>query len=1044
MNWTKEQLKAINESETNIIVSAGAGSGKTAVLTTRTMRILNEGTHIDELLILTFTKAAAGEMKDRIRKNIKKNMKDNPKLSNELELIDQAYITTFDSYALSIVKKYHYLLNISNDIKISDESIINMQKTKILDQVFNKYYENPTPEFTKLIYDFCTKDDATLKKCLLNIATKIDGLTNREEYLDNYFNNYFSKDFIDNAILEYVNYLKDNVKIVKSLAKRLALITDGDFETKLDEALVSLYTCETIDDFYLKVPIIKLPILPRGSEDEVKIAKDRLGKFLNNFKDIVREYGNLDNIYKTLDIMKDYLVIIIAIIKDFLNELHQYKKENEIYDFQDIALLSIKILEENEDVRIDIRDSFKEIMIDEYQDTNDIQEKFISLIENNNVYMVGDIKQSIYRFRNANPQIFKNKYDKYAMNDNGIKIDLVQNFRSRSEVLNNINEVFKLIMDNTIGGAEYYESHQMVFGNNDYNELGKTDNDYDFEIREYDNPKDSKYSDTEIEIFAIAKDIKEKIKSKYQVYDKEIKSLRNIEYSDFVILMDRSTNFDLYKKVFEYVGIPLAIYKDNKLNDSDDIFILRNIINLIFKIANNEYDQEFRYAYTSIARSYLYEINDKEIFKTFVDDSFKETEIYNTFKGLATNLVGQTVSSLLNEIIRVTKMYEKFIKVGNIEEATVRISKLLDIASNLSMLGYNIFTFREYLNELLDSDEDMKYKTARSSANSVKIMTIHTSKGLEYNICYYSGLNKEFNIKDLNDRFLYDNRYGIITPYFDEGIGETFLKRLVKYHYLEDEISEKIRLFYVALTRAREKMILFTPKKEEIINDLEDNMTIDLNVRRGYKSFSKILDSIKYKINKYYKEINIDDLGLTKEYLYNNAKLEELVSNEEKIKVEEIHVDNWAVLKEEHFSKNLHELINIETKKNMEFGTLVHETLEYIDFINPDYSLIENQFIRNKVEKFLGSPLLANIGKATIYKEHEFIYNDEKNEYHGIIDLMVEYDDKIDIIDYKLNNIKDDNYLKQLEGYRTYIKTISNKKINIYLYSILGETLEKL
>ena len=1040
MNWTKEQLEAINESGTNIIVSAGAGSGKTAVLTERVMRILKEGTHIDELLVLTFTKAAAGEMKERIRNKIKKD----ESLKEELALIDQAYITTFDSYALSVVKKYHYLLNISNDIKITDASIINMQKVKLMDQVFLKYYENPTKEFTKLIYDFCTKDDETLKKNILNIANKIDGLTNREEYLNNYFDNFLSQNKIDSLFREYTNYLKDNVKVIKSMAKRLEILTDGEYGTKLEEALSPLDSCDTIDDFYLKGLLIKLPQLPRGSEDEVKQEKERLSKVINEFKDNISQYGNTNDIKESIEIIKEYLVIVLAIIKDYLDLLHQYKEQNEIYDFQDIALLSIRILEEHPEVREEIRDSFKEIMIDEYQDTNDIQEKFISLIENNNVYMVGDIKQSIYRFRNANPQIFKNKYDKYAKNDHGIKIDLVQNFRSRDNVLSNINEVFRLIMDNVIGGAEYHESHQMIFGNNDYNTKGKTEYNYDFEIREYENPKESIFSNNEIEIFAIAQDIKDKINNKYQVYDKDLKSLRDIKYSDFVILMDRSTDFDLYKKVFEYLGIPLAIYKDNKLNDSDDIYILKNIINLIVKINKNEYDQEFKYVYTSVARSYLFEISDDEILKTFMNNSFKDTVVYKTFRELANNLNSETITSLLYKIIDVTKMYEKFIKVGNIDEAIIRISKLLDIALNLSSLGYNVFTFKDYLNELLDSDEEMKYKVNRSSSNSVKIMTIHTSKGLEYNICYYSGLSKEFNIKDLNDRFLYDNRYGIITPYFKEGIGESFIKRLVKYHYLEDEISERIRLFYVALTRAREKMILFTPKKDEVVNGLEDNETIDLNIRRRYKSFSKILDSIKYKINKYYQEIDLDSLNLTKDYLYNKTSLDKLVSNEQKIKVEEIDLVPSKTLKQEHFSKNLHELSKVSEKKNMEFGTLVHETLEYIDFKNPDYSLIDNSLIRTKVEKFLNSSLLVNIRDAKIYKEHEFIYSDEFNEYHGIIDLMLEYENRIDIIDYKLNNIKDENYLKQLEGYRTYIKGISKKEINIYLYSIISETLEKL
>ena len=184
-----------------------------------------------------------------------------------------------------------------------------------------------------------------------------------------------------------------------------------------------------------------------------------------------------------------------------------------MFNFIDIARLAIKVVMDNPDVKEELTDTFQEILVDEYQDTSDLQELFISLISKNNVYMVGDIKQSIYRFRNANPYIFKNKYDNYAEGNNGMKIDLVKNFRSRREVLANINEVFNLVMDNLIGGAEYHESHQMVYGNTTYIEEGMTNYDYNFQVLEYELPEDKKYSKEEIEIFTIAKDIKDKIKS---------------------------------------------------------------------------------------------------------------------------------------------------------------------------------------------------------------------------------------------------------------------------------------------------------------------------------------------------------------------------------------------------------------------------------------------------------------------------------------------------------------------------------------------------
>lgn len=1045
MAWTKEQEQAIEKSGTNIIVSAGAGSGKTAVLTARTMRILNSNTHINELLILTFTKAAASEMKERIRKSIKKGISQNEKLKEDLELIDQAYITTFDSFALSVVKKYHYLLNISNEITITDASIIDMQKNKIIEETFDKYYQNPQLNFNKLITDFCVKDDNDLKKSILKIATKIDGLPNREEYLNTYLDNYFSLENIKKLLTEYLELLNEKKSEIFNLEQQLSCLIDSDYNNKIIEALSPLNNCKSINDYYNSVCLIKLPSSKAGSDEEIKEARAKLKEALDELKNIVITYKTEEEIKESLNIVKEYSEVIISIIKDYLISLHEYKKNNEIYDFQDIALLSIKVLKENEFVRQELKNTFKEIMIDEYQDTNDIQETFISMIENHNVYMVGDIKQSIYRFRNANPYIFKNKYDNYALGQNGLKIDLVKNFRSRKEVLENINLIFNLLMDNRIGGAEYHESHQMVYGNTSYIEEGNTSYNYDFEILEYTSPEDKSYTKEEIEIFTIAKDIKDKLEAKYQIFDKDTKELKDISYNDFVILIDRTSDFDLYKKIFEYLGIPLTLYKDDKLNNADDIYILKNILDYIIKISLNEYNQEFKYDYISIARSYLFSLSDQEIFNSFKEDNYTNNIVFQTFKELATNLNKKTITTLLEEIISRTNMYEKLIRVGNIDSSIVRLSKLFDIADNLSTLGYNIYTFRDYLKELLDTDYDMKYSLNNNSSNSVKIMTIHKSKGLEYHICYYSGLYKNFNISDLKERFLFDNKYGIITPYFKEGIHDTIIKYLTKYHYLEEEVSEKIRLFYVALTRAKEKMILITPQAEEEQSPLDSNHCLNLSIRKKYRSFSQMLDSIKYYISKYYKSINLDELNLSKNYLYNNrqlAKLNEKPSQEFKVSL--VNITSSPLLTKEHFSKNLHELINQETAKNLQFGLKMHETLELIDFKNPDYNIIDNKFISSKIKKFLEEPLLSNLNDAIIYKEYEFIYNDENNEYHGIIDLMIEYEDKIDIIDYKLNNIKDDNYLKQLNGYKKYISSITSKPINLYLYSIISETLEKI
>ncbi len=1041
MAWTEEQLIAINEKGKNIIVSAGAGSGKTAVLTARTLRILKEGTHINELLILTFTRAAAAEMKERIRKSIA----DDPELKNELPLVDQSYITTFDSFALSVVKKYHYLLNIPNDIGISESTIIEMKKQEILDEVFDNYYETKPENFTKLIKDFCVKDDRTIKNAVLKIATKIDGKPDREEYLNTYLDNYTSNEYIDYLINEYQ-------KIIKEIKERLdyqyeefcSSLKEKD-SLKIEEYGSTLYSAKEYDEIYNAINNLMDRFPSLKLDEDVKPLKENYKETLDELKDIINKYGSLEEIKQGLKESHVYIEAIINIVTDYLKLLHEYKTFNGIYDFQDIALLSIKIIREHEDVREELKHTFKEIMIDEYQDTNDIQEAFVSMIENNNVYMVGDIKQSIYRFRNANPYIFKAKYDQYSERKDGIKIDLVKNFRSRNEVLNGINDIFNLIMDNTIGGAEYHESHQMVYGNKTYDEEGKTNQDYNLEILEYPYDKETPYQKEEIEIFAIAKDIQDKINNKYQIFDKDEKELRNITYDDFVILIDRTSSFDLYKKIFEYKGIPLTIHKDETISNTDDIYILKNIIDLIVRINQEEYDTSFKYDFTSIARSYLYNYEDKEIFKYFLNDNFKESTIYNDFKDLAGEINHLSIIELLEKIISKTKMYEKLITVNNIDASINRLSKLIDIANNLSTLGYNIYTFRTYLNDLIDEEYDMTYPVEDRGSNSVKIMTIHKSKGLEYHICYYGGLSKGFNIQDLNERFMIDNKYGIIAPYFNEGIHETMAKYLVKYNYLEEEVSERIRLFYVALTRAKEKMILLTPSSEEEYYHLDNNGRIELNIRRKYRSFSSVLNSIKSRISNYYKEIDINDLNITNEYLFNKTKPAELKNkNKTKIKVEEISINSDEEIETKHFSKTTHQLIDKKTYDNMQLGLKVHEIFELLDFKNPELDLIEEDFIKEKVAKFLQLELLKNLDNTNIYKEHEFIYELDNIEYHGIIDLILEHDDYIDIIDYKLNNIQDENYLNQLNGYKEYISNLTNKKVNIYLYSIMSEQLQKL
>jgi len=1036
MAWTNEQLKAINESGTNIIVSAGAGSGKTAVLTTRVIEKLKKGIHINELLILTFTNAAAKEMKERIKKNIKKE-----NLLEELNLLDSAYITTFDSFALSIVKKYHYILNIPKEIGITDNTILALQKSKILTDIFDNYYNDENNDSWKnFIKAFCTKDDEDLKKEILNLANSLEIRTDLNEYLDNYKENY-TETKIEELIKAYFNLLKEKIDELFTEIKLQSSFFESSYEEKLIESLRNLKEEDNLDSLIAKISCAKLPITPRGSEEVTKLAKEKVNKVLKELKEMAN-FGNVSILKSDYLETKNYLQMIIEILKKYFKKLNAWKDKMNAYDFTDIAHLSLKIVKEQENIRNSLKLSFKEIMVDEYQDTSDTQEEFISLIENQNVYMVGDIKQSIYRFRNANPYIFKTKYDNYSKNENGIKIDLLKNFRSRKEVLENINTIFNPIMTNKIGNADYIESHQMVFGNMSYIEKGNTKENYNMEILEYPHAN-KEFQKEEIEIFTIAKDILNKVKNNYPVYNKDTEEIHPATWSDFVIIMDRNSTFDLTKKIFEYFKIPLSMYKDEELNESMDLYILKNLITLLLSIKEHKKNNEFKYAFTSIARSYLYNISDEEIFDYLENQNYEESQIIKDLKPLINIFNSSSTKEIIEGILENTKFYEKIITKGDVFESTIRMEELLKLAKNLGSLNYNIYDFQDYLKKLIEENQTIKFNLGNNDTNAVKIMNIHKSKGLEFNICYFCGLYKTFSKEDLKGNIIYEKSMPIYTPNLLEGKKETFLKLLIKDKIKKEDISEKIRLFYVALTRAKEKMILLLPEKENLEELKDEYGNIEESIRYKYNSIASMLYSIPYTLKRYTKKIKIEDLNLTKDYMLQKEIVLNKESTSNDLKVSEIHIKE-ETKNNQSFSKKITNIISKEEKKNLEFGTMVHNTLEYIDLKNFKKEEIENKFIGNLIENMLQDELFKNIKEANIYQEYEFIYQVDNLEYHGIIDLMLEYNNHIDIIDYKLNDITDENYVKQLNGYKNYIETKTNKPVNIYLFSILSETVKKI
>ena len=1023
--WTEEQMLAIVKGNTNIIVSAGAGSGKTAVLTQRVITNLKKGMHINELLILTFTNNAAMEMKTRIKKAILED----DEIKNEAKLTDSADITTFDAYVLSLVKKYHYLLNLDSDITLIDSSIIKKKKKDFIEEIFEELFTQKNEKFIKFVTDFGTKNARQTKKIILNLDYSFDLITKKEDYLNNYIESYYNKNNLDNLFHQFENTLLKRVESIKNLLLNLSFEVDSDYYDKIYKTLEPLLKSSNYQEIRSNLDFKLSPL--RNASDKAKYYKEQISKIIKDLKSLTEFHEQVlkDDLLKT----KEYAEVIIEILLKLTQKVNAYKYEYQVFEFNDISKFALKILDENEDIRNELKNYYKEIMIDEYQDTSDVQEQFIKYIENNNVYMVGDIKQSIYRFRNANPDIFKIKYDAYKDGNNGFKIDLNKNFRSRGEVLDSINQIFNHIMDDNIGNANYIKEHQLIFGNNTFIEEGN--NNYNNNLEIYNYLPDPNFTKEEMEAFIIANDIKKKVTSNYEVFDK---TLRPCKYSDFCILIDRTTAFDTYKKIFDFLNVPINIYKDDNIMISDETSLINNIIKFIINIKNNKFNETTRFCFASIARSYLYQLDDQTIYDTISQNKINESEIYEIAYNISKNLDSLSNEEIIKKIIYDYKFYDKMIIAGNLNYRSIILDNLIIKFKELNKVNMTIYEVNDYLDSLINDEESIKIPALLNKNDSVIITNIHKSKGLEYKICYFPSLHKEFNLMDLNNRIIFNTKFGLILPNYDNGFKSTFVNFLNKETYIKDEISERIRLLYVALTRAKEKMIMVTNLNQNDNCTTDENGIIDYLTRINYRSYKDILESVYPYIHKYIENIDLPEINIGYKYSQKNTINIDIEDNHKIIVNKKEYISE--LINEEHYSKSENKLITPTEVANMEYGTHMHYILENTDFKNPDYSLLTNEE-QEITQGLLNNKIMSNIKDANIYHEYEFIYENNKQIKTGIIDLMLEYPDHIDIIDYKLKNTNDPAYLKQLNGYKEYIENKNNKPTYIYLYSLLNKEL---
>lgn len=1052
INWKDNQRNAFEAPIYNTLISAGAGSGKTAVLSERIKnkvlaeekRILENKLDIpnqalNKLLVLTFSNASAHDMK----KKIKKKILETPEIAHLAKDVDNANICTFDSYALSLVKQYSYKLNIDSNLSIIEERIINIKKREFIDEIMSNLYTNPTEEFKNLAETFFVKSDDTFKEQILKINKKIDLIYEKEAYLNNYINEYYvNEKYMTTSINNFEKYvleLRNDFKFVVENEIYPNIEDVKDLKSSFDEKYVNLFNSSSYDDIVVSLETFRHPTLKKKEvgEELTEQFKKIKENYFDPIKNLVKIYPSLRHVKDSILSTRPYVSVVIDILLKLDKLLTDYKKAHSLFEFTDIAKYAIQILEENSDIANDLRLNLDEILIDEYQDTSDLQEKFVSLIHKNNVYMVGDLKQSIYQFRNANPLIFKNKYDLYSKGKNGTKIDLTDNFRSRKEVIETVNLIFCNIMTDEIGGVDYKKDHKMIHGNETYDKNeGILPHTTEFLTYNY-NDDDDEIDRNELEIRIIANDIVNKIKNGYQVYDDDKKQMRNATFKDFAILSSTSECYEKIRTIFKEYNIDTNIHKNENINKSSLIFTLKNILTLAIliylrKTMDKKYKIKFKHAFASVARSFIFEYSDEEIYNILQGNiNIYETSVIEKISKFAYQLPYMSLSGMLNEILYNCDFYNKLTKIEDIQLNLTRVEYFLSLCDKLEALNLNLEDLIEHLETLLNEEKGPEIQAGEKDIDAVVVMTIHKSKGLEFPVVYLPFLKKNFNKQDLNERFNYDQKYGIISPYYNEGISHTIYKELLKREYIKNLISEKNRLFYVALTRAKEKLVFIYENKEKDLKILPTKIN----------SFDQLLSKIDSLLSKY--KILVDRNNL------NNKIQIETDNSIDKNKVYDYKNLNIVGKSSDssRASKTVSSPIDNISYVNMQKGLHFHEILEYIDYNDPNDMLKnEDTWVQNKISHFLNSFIFKNRENNKYYREYAFTFEDSKDKttYNGIIDLLVETPDNIYIVDYKLNNVEDDAYIKQLSIYEKFVATKSNKPITTYLYSIIDGSFKEI
>lgn len=993
VKWTEEQQQAINEKGANILVAAAAGSGKTAVLVERIInKVINEKIDIDRILVVTFTSAAASEIRERILEAIYKKLEENPEdtnLQKQINLINKANISTIHSFCLDVIRNNFYELDISSNFRVADTTEIELMKYEVLDELFEEKYLSNDKDFEDLINIYTGyRGDEGLQNLVLNIYKFIQSSPFPEKWLNdkvNLFKNTnqdFAQTIWGKTILENIEEeLTEGIMQLQNILKDMKKIDELSKFTKIIQE--DIYNLEDIlrytnswDNTLTKINNLVWQKWPTDKKITIDL-KEQAKEVRNKVKEIINKSIKKKIAYDSIQANEDINEMHVTLTKlknllvEFMFKFASKKKEKNVVDFNDIEHFALKILigENGEATELakKYREKFQEIAIDEYQDSNLVQEQILtSISKGNNIFMVGDVKQSIYKFRQARPELFLEKYKNYNLkqeisgNSLGLKIQLFKNFRSRENILNITNLVFQNIMSEKVGEIEYNEKEYLNYSagykepeeNTDY--AGKTElHIIDLKEKEeiFINDEEidekievEKIENSVLEAKFVAKKINELLNSNYMVFDKE-QGYRKITPKDIIILLRATTNIaPIYEK--ELADLNLPVFSDSSSQYLDTMEI--QIIVSILKIINNPIQD---IPLVTVLRSPIFAFTDNDLISIRLTDkscSFYESMIK------ARLVVNEQLNSKIDNVIYYLEKWKQEEKYLPLDELIWQIyidTNLINIVglmpngairqANLKMLFEKakqfenasfkgLFNFINFIDRLKNNNGDLSSaKLIGENENVIRIMSIHKSKGLEFPVVFLCGTGKSFNMRDLNEDVLLHQDMGIGPKLidFERRIEyDTLAKEAIKLKIKLETLSEEQRILYVALTRAKEKLIITGiskdlekdfKQKRELLQIYNENMNIiDYKLVKKYKTYLDWLELVYLK-----NENKITDIATL--YTYTKTDLEKELNNKEQEKLNNIKEKIFENTKDLKDTENIKEILNwkYRYKKSSEIPT---------------------------------------------------------------------------------------------------------------------------